>query len=162
MKIIGIDPGKSGAVAMIDGGKVLFAVDTPIITSGKGKSQYDERAMFKLLEGAILGGATLAVLEKVSAMPGQGVTSMFSFGQGFGMWLGMLAALPIPYALVTPQRWKATMLADIPGDDQKARSVIAAKRMFPGLEFARKKDHGRAEAILLASWGFMTKAIREG
>lgn len=153
LKVIGIDPGKSGAIAMVEAGHILFVEDTPVITAKKGKAQYDERAMFRLLESAVNSGAKKIVLEKVSAMPGQGVTSMFSFGQGFGLWLGMMAALPISYELVTPQRWKGAMLADIPGDDQKARSVIAAKRMFPGLEFARKKDHGRAEAILLAAWG---------
>lgn len=153
LKVIGIDPGKSGAIAMVEAGKVLFVEDTPVITPKKGKAQYDERAMFQLLESAVLDGAKKIILEKVSAMPGQGVTSMFSFGQGFGLWLGMMAALSIPYELVTPQRWGKDMLADIPGDDRKARSVMAAKRMFPELQFARKKDHGRAEAILLAAWG---------
>ena len=153
MRCIGIDPGKSGAIAMVEDGKVLFVVDTPVIKPKKGKAQYDERAMFQLLQGAILDGAKKIILEKVSARPGEGVSASFSFGQGFGLWLGMMAALPIPYELVTPQRWGSIMLADIPGDDRKARSVMAAKRMFPALEFTRKKDHGRAEAILIAAWG---------
>lgn len=96
MKVIGIDPGKSGAIAMVEAGKVLFVEDTPVITPKKGKTQYDERAMFRLLESAVRAGAKKIVLEKISAMPGQGVTSMFSFGQGFGLWLGMMAALPTP------------------------------------------------------------------
>lgn len=152
--VIGIDPGKGGALALVKAAQVLHVEDTPLIKGTKGKAQYDERGMWSTLKALTeRHQVDRIVLEKVSAMPGQGVTSMFTFGQGFGLWLGMLAALPVPYELVTPRRWKKTMLADIPGTDQKARSILAAKRLFPGLELPRKKDHGKAEAVLLAAYG---------
>ena len=169
MRVIGIDPGKSGAIALVHDRAAIWVKSCPIIKPKKGKSQYDERAMAKIISDEtdgefIMNPLTtrrgipapridLVVIESVHAMPGQGVSSMFNFGMGFGIWLGILASKSIPYELVTPQRWKKDMLADIPGDDKKARSVIAAKRMFPDLEFPLKKDHDKAEAVLLAAWG---------
>ena len=155
MIAIGIDPGKSGSVAAVEDGKILGVMDCPTIRPKNGKSQYDERAMYQMLfcHGLYLGSADKIILEKVHAMPGQGVVSMFEFGKGLGIWLGILATQKIPYELITPQRWKKEMLRDIPGTDQKARSVIAAKRLYPDLELPRKKDHNKADAVLIATWG---------
>jgi crossover junction endodeoxyribonuclease RuvC len=162
VRVIGIDPGKTGAVAVIEDNTIVELYDCPIITSSKKgvKPQYDERGMARIIQVEIARiGCPVdkIVIEKVGAMPGQGVTSMFTFGMGFGLWLGILATLPVPYELVTPQRWKKEMLMDIPGGnslkERKARSVVAAKRLFPGLDLPRVKDHGKAEAVLIAAWG---------
>lgn len=154
--VIGIDPGKSGAIACVERDqmgniKLLGVHDTPVIKPKKGKAQYDERLMAQIIKNT--PGAAKILIEKVNAMPGQGVVSMFSFGMGFGLWLGIVTTFGVPYELVIPQRWKKEMLADIAGDDQKARAVTAAKRLFPDADLSRKKDHGRADAMLIAYYG---------
>lgn len=144
----GIDPGMSGAVASIlDDGTVLGCWDTPIV-SGSGKNQYNIRDMVHILGGACPDGV---ILEQVGAMPGQGVTSMFRFGEGFGIWQGILGALDIPYALVRPQAWTKAMLAgEAKGD---CRGLLAARRRWPEVSLARKKDNGRSDALWLAEYG---------
>ncbi|MFQ6105415.1 MAG: hypothetical protein ACE5OP_14165 [Candidatus Glassbacteria bacterium] len=96
--------------------------DCPTI-SINGKRYFDERGMATLIRVAILSGAQVIFMEQVHAMPKQGVVSMFSFGQGFGIWLGILACHRVPYELVAPQRWKREMLADIPGSDKMGFSA---------------------------------------
>jgi hypothetical protein len=151
LKVVGIDPGKSGCVAFLEGQDVVLH-SCPIILNGK-KREYDERAMASIIKNAAWTGTKMIFMEKVHAMPGQGVTSMFSFGQGFGIWLGILSCFDIPYELVSPQRWKRDMMADIPGEDNKAKSIIAAKILFPQANIKWKKDHNLAEALLIAEWG---------
>jgi crossover junction endodeoxyribonuclease RuvC len=99
----------------------------------------------------------LVVIEKVGAMPKQGVASVFTFGYGFGVWIGALAALEIPYQLVTPQAWKKLLMAGEP--KEKDASRVVARRMWPSQteeSLSRKKDHGRADAALLAEYGRRT------
>ena len=93
------------------------------------------------------------MIEAVHSMPKQGVASSFSFGRGLGIWEGILSAYSIPYVKVSPQRWKKEMLADMPRDN-KDSSRIAATRLFPNASdmLARKKDDGRAEALLMAAY----------
>jgi crossover junction endodeoxyribonuclease RuvC len=92
-------------------------------------------------------------LEEVHAMPGQGVTSMFSMGKGSGLWEGIITALGMPLVRIPPQRWKKEMLADGRGKDKQA-SIVRALELFPeaASHMARKKDEGRAEAILIAEY----------
>jgi len=89
------------------------------------------------------------ILEESQAMPGQGTRSMLTVGVGFGLWLGILAALTLPYTRVRPALWKRTL--GLGKDKEHAR--LRAMQLFPGADLRRKKDHGRAEALLLAWYG---------
>jgi crossover junction endodeoxyribonuclease RuvC len=162
MKFIGIDPGLDGAVAILPDG---ILIDTPTLTiQGKGKSKKRElnvHEMAGILRVAVrdldLSYLTAqAALEKVHAMPGQGVTSMFSMGKGLGVWLGLLAAFSIPTEVPTPQHWKKLML-DGMGKGKDA-SRLRAILLFPHLsdKLSQKKDHGRADALLLAEYARRT------
>lgn len=141
MIYIGIDPGKSGAMAIIFDG-----MDETILTP------FDEREYAHLLR-ELNSQIAKACLEHVTAMPKQGVTSMFNFGQNFGYIKGLLEAFQIPYELVRPQKWKKEF--SITGD--KNSSIEVCKRLFPGVslrktERCRKDDDGMAEALLMAEY----------
>ena len=141
MIYIGIDPGKSGAMAIIFDG-----MDETILTP------FDEREYAHLLR-ELNSQIAKACLEHVGAMPGQGVTSMFNFGQNFGYIKGLLEAFQTPYELVRPQKWKKEF--GITGD--KNSSIDVCKRLFPGVslrrtERCRKDDDGMAEALLMAEY----------
>lgn len=152
MNFLGIDPGLSGAIALIDGkGKLITLHDTPTITVKRGqknKNEYLIGHMVTILKSMRSFGNVHCAIENIHSMPGQGVTSMFSMGTGFGMWLGMLAALEIPHTRIEPVIWKRAM--KIPGGSEKSASIVIAQRLFPRASLQRKKDHGRADAILLA------------
>lgn len=163
MIYLGVDPGLDGALAACEPGSVDFVTlfDTPTLTvQGKGaKREYDVHAMARALRGyAAYGpGGVTALVELVHAMPGQGVRSMFSMGRGIGVWEGLLAGLGIPYAFVTPQRWKRALMDGMGKDKDAAR--LTAMRLFPSIagSFARKKDDGRAEALLIAEYARRTR-----
>jgi len=154
MNIIGIDPGVTGAVAIISrSGVGLYDTPTALVKVGKtARTEYMPAEMAALLRGE---RNAHVFIEKVGAMPGQGVTSMFGFGKGFGLWLGILSALEIPYTLVTPQAWKKLMMSGM-ADKDAART--RAQQLFPGAAAAlsRKKDIGRADALLIAEYGRRT------
>lgn len=139
MTYIGIDPGKSGAMAIIDGDNVRVI-------------PFDEQEYIDvLLNCDIL--ETVACIEHVHAMPGQGVTSMFNFGVNFGWLRGICAAYCIPYELVTPQKWKKEFSVT----SDKNTSVDVCKRLFPSVSLKRterckKDDDGFAEALLMAEY----------
>lgn len=158
MIIIGIDPGVTGAVASISQSQVRVT-DTPVdvVTRGrKSKLEFLPGEMANLLSMyADPEGSPHVFIEQVSAMPGQGVTSMFGFGKGYGIWIGILAALGIPYTFVTPQAWKKVIMAG-KGDKDAARGV--AQSLFPSMvsQLSRKKDIGRADALLIAEYGRRT------
>ena len=135
---IGIDPGKKGALAIIDGENVSVY-------------PFDEDAYIRELYIASKIPC-VCCLERVGAMPGQGVTSMFSFGTNFGFIQGVLHAYHIPFELVTPQKWKKEF-----GVSGKNESVTVCKRLFPGVsllatEKCRKDSDGMAEALLMAEY----------
>lgn len=148
--VIGIDPGLSGALVCIRGVEVLACHDLPI-ESGVGRRNRLSAPVLAhhLRELTAAHGPCLAALEAVAAMPGQGVTSMFSFGRTLGAVEGVLAALGIAVTYYTPAVWKrAYGLSGRPKDASRTRAL----ELFPqaaGL-LTRKKDHGRAEALLLA------------
>ena len=152
---IGIDPGLSGYIAILDNdGKLLKSEPIPLI-KGSGKSTIDLYSLIGFLSK--YRKAKLAVLEKVHAFPGQGVTSMFRFGYAFGAIETAIVAAGIPYILVTPQAWKKVMLAGENKDD-KSSSVRVVNRMWPDVDLKRTPrcktpDHNFAEAILLAEYG---------
>lgn len=172
MRFIGIDPGVSGAIAVIDTDTDQVAFyDTPNleVKSGKKfKKVIDIGRAVLMLQQLSAGVKTVVTIEKVNAMPGMkndpdnpgkkipaamGVTSAFSFGMGFGMWLGVLAALFIPHQQVHSLTWKKSMMADM--GKEKDASRIKAMQLYPRTapDLVRKKDHGRADALLIADWG---------
>lgn len=169
MIYIGIDPGLSGAVAIINEeiiGNLTEVFDTPTMeveSSGKTKNKYDTAAMARLLKpysfNSYPDGKVLVVLESVHSMPKQGVASSFTFGEGLGMWKGIIAAFGLPLELPSPQRWKKEIMAD-QGKDKSA-SRYKAIQLFPQLasRLSRVKDDGRAEALLMAEYG---RRIRKG
>lgn len=139
---IGIDPGKSGAVALIHEDGELVQ-DWPGSPAGAADVLTDWRTEYRV---------ELAGLELVHSMPGQGVKSMFTFGENFGAWQGLLSALRIPFVMPRPREWQAGLVRPSDGPDTKTRSLNVARRLFPDAELSRKKDHGRADALLLAWW----------
>lgn len=152
MIVLGVDPGISGALAFfeVSAGRVEV-VDMPTIAAGtNSKRVVDEASLASCVENyrTLLAHA---FVERVGAMPGQGVTSMFSFGRSFGVVLGVLAAFRVPVTLVQPQRWKAALSVPAAKDGARAR----ASQLMPG--FARLwplvKHDGRAEAALIAYYG---------
>jgi crossover junction endodeoxyribonuclease RuvC len=166
-RFIGIDPGKSGAVAILEMKDELFSrvitFDTPVLKGDKGaKSSYDPAGMARIISSGtskIDTDESHVVIESVHSMPGQGVSSSFDFGKGLGIWIGILAALQTPYTLVSPQRWKKAMLADV--KQEKSASRGRAAQLFPSAAelFARVKDDGRAEALLMAEYGRRTQTF---
>jgi crossover junction endodeoxyribonuclease RuvC len=153
MIYIGIDPGLDGALAIFESVVEGVVYDTPTLTVKGVRGNRREYALRRMsLWLAPHTNNAVAYIENVHAMPGQGVRSMFTMGYGVGAWEGILAALGIIYTRVTPQRWKAAML-DGMGKDKDA-SRMRAMQLWPsraGL-FERKRDDGRADAMLIAEY----------
>lgn len=157
MYYIGIDPGITGAVAWIDDREPdnVCYEKTPFIQLKR--KEYDERNMAEIIRSFTDNNTKCFVtMEKVHSLPKDGTVGAFSFGKGWGIWLGVLAALKVSYTLCTPQEWKKTMLAGMP--KEKGASVIKVKQLYPNLTFLKKTDHGIADAILIAKYG-MEKAL---
>lgn len=151
---IGLDPGITGAIAYVcDGtaGRHIYLHDMPTVpkTSGKGH-QIDAHALAHIVKR--YGMPDMACIEAVNAMPGQGVTSVFSFGKSAGIIEGVLGTLGIPYTFTSPQRWKKHF--GLTGKDKDAARALCI-REHPELQeqLARKKDCGRADALLIALYG---------
>lgn len=150
--ILGIDPGLKGALAFFDYEKgELTIFDMPVNEverNGKKKRELSPQQLALLLRGV---DVRRAIVEKVAARPGQGVTSMFGFGRSFGVVEGVLAALNIPVTYVTPQEWRKSMHVREGKDGSRQRAC----ELFPKYadSFARVKDDGRAEACLIAYHG---------
>lgn len=166
MYFLGIDVGLSGAVALLDhDGKFIAVESVPIMASGKGGAkvtrQINAAGLCALLrdwkypidpdDSAYSMRSMMAVVESASAMPKQGVASVFSLGQSFGIILGVLAALEISYQLVRPAQWK--QYYGLSRDKEQARAK--AIQLYPFVDLHRKQDHGKAEALLLARYGCM-------
>jgi hypothetical protein len=150
---IGVDPGLSGAIAAVRGdGTLIGSWDLPTVSASKGGKELHLTEIRRMILRLVGNGPAHAAIEKVHAMPGQGVVSMFRFGRATGQLEGILVGHGrITMLNVRPQEWqKALRHAD--GGDNKAKSVIAASMRFPDLELPRKKDHNRAEAALIADY----------
>lgn len=152
---IGIDPGLTGAVAAIDEhGRLLTVQDTPILAVKKGKGVkhiYLDSQMVTVLRACKTTGVSAYVaLESVHSMPKQGVASTFSTGVGVGLWRGIIAALELPLTTLEPRRWKVAMGIAVGAD--KNASIVRALQLFPAADLRRKKDHGRADALLMAAY----------
>ena len=154
--ILGIDPGITGALALLDGDECRGVWDMPVSekTHGKGK-EVNAHLLADIVDEAIREAGEdglQAIIEQVSAMPGQGVSSMFSFGASYGTVRGVLGALGVPYTQVTPQRWKRSQ--GLTGRDKDASRTLAIQR-YPEIRhlLTRKKDNGRADAVLIGAFG---------
>ena len=151
MKIIGIDPGLSGGIAVLENNKVLSIFDMPVMPEGKkNKRQLNSAQLVSLIRENIKPGEEVAVIvEQVNAMPGQGVTSMFNFGQTFGAIKGVCAALELPIFFVRPSKWKKHFeLINSSKDSSRTKAI----EMYPTLskQLAKKKDVNKSDAILIA------------
>ncbi|MBB6254110.1 hypothetical protein [Nitrospirillum iridis] len=147
--VIGIDPGLSGAIAVLSPDGALVVHDMP--THRLTRTELDLPALAHIFDGLAKEAAPVAFLERVGAMPGQGVSSMFKFGTCFGALQGLLAAHFIPVTLVTPQSWKRAMGCPAGKDAARARASQLLPRQA-GL-WPLKKHDGRAEAALIALYG---------
>jgi crossover junction endodeoxyribonuclease RuvC len=147
--LIALDPGLTGAIAILYRGEVGAR---PLPLAGK---TLDLAELATIITQA---KPRLAVIEKVHAMPGQGVTSMFTFGTGYGAIQGILAALRIPYELVTPQAWKKVVLAGT--DKSKDAAIAYCRRAFPEVALVlprcRKPHEGMADALCLLEYARRT------
>ena len=152
MRIIGIDPGLSGGIAILDDLKIFDVFDMPIMSEGKkNKNQLNSAQLVNILKKNIVNGNTFVIVEQVSAMPGQGVTSMFNFGQTFGSIKGICAALNLPIFYVRPTKWKKHFELINSSKDASRTKVI---EMYPVISsrLSRKKDVNKADAILIARY----------
>ena len=155
MLIIGIDPGISGAICFFEDGQVKEIIDMPVMADGKknkrqinGPQVYNEilKRINKFQKKDII-----VVIEQVSAMPGQGVTSMFNFGQSFGVIKGVCAALSLPIYFVRPTKWKKHFNLIKTNKEASRTKVI---EVYPEIssKLSRKKDSNKADAILIARY----------
>ena len=158
MKIVGIDPGLSGAIAILKENKVLGIFDMPVMAEGKkNKKQLNSAQLVNILKENIQDKEESAVVvEQVNAMPGQGVTSMFNFGQTFGAIKGVCAALNLPIFFVRPSKWKKHFELINSSKDSSRTKVI---EMYPSLsnQLTKKKDVNKSDAILIAKFYYETK-----
>ena len=145
---IGIDPGLSGAVAILDqAGELVSVTDLPVIRD-LSLAWIDGNELQSIILGALQGRTAGAIIERVSSMPGQGIASSFQFGVGFGSVLSILQALYIPLEFVTAAVWKRSYGL---GKDKHA-SLHKARLLYPAAELHLAKHHGRAEALLVARY----------
>ena len=158
MKIIGIDPGLSGAIAVMHDKKVINMYDMPVMAEGKkNKRQLNSSQLVNIIKENINEDEeTIVVVEQVNAMPGQGVTSMFNFGQTFGAIKGVCAALKLPIFFVRPSKWKKHFELINSSKDASRTKVI---EMYPTLsgQFSKKRDVNKSDAVLIAKFYFETK-----
>ncbi len=164
MLIIGIDPGISGSISFFQDGKIVDVVEMPTMTEGKkNKKQVNGSQIFNEISEKIkkLDKKEIkVVIEQVSAMPGQGVTSMFNFGQSFGILKGICSAMQLPMYFVRPAKWKKYFnLINSEKDASRTRAI----EIFPYFsgQLSRKKDSNKADAILIASFYYETYKIEE-
>ena len=153
MKVIGIDPGLSGAIAIIENKRVLGIFDMPVMAEGKkNKRQLNSAQLVNIIrENTNNNEEITVVVEQVNAMPGQGVTSMFNFGQTFGAIKGVCAALELPIYFVRPTKWKKHFELINSSKDSSRTKVI---EMYPSLssQLSKKKDVNKSDAILIARY----------
>ena len=162
MKIIGIDPGLSGGIAVLENNKVLNIFDMPVMSEGKkNKRQLNSAQLVSLIRENINSNEDITVVvEQVNAMPGQGVTSMFNFGQSFGAIKGICAALGLPIFFVRPAKWKKHFELINSSKDASRTKVI---EMYPSIaeKLSRKKDVNKSDAILIARYYSETRFKEE-
>ena len=151
MIIIGIDPGITGAISILENSKVIEVHETPTMIDGKKNKREVNGAQITNIIKKWLNKdkEVIVVVEHVNAMPGQGVTSMFNFGQSFGVIKGICSALSLPIYFVRPTKWKKHFNLIKTNKDASRTKVI---EVFPEIsgQLSRKKDSNKADAILIA------------
>ena len=148
--VIGIDPGLTGAIAILSEGTALVALEDLPVCRTPGKLAWIDGVQLQfLLNDKLNGQSATAVVELVHSMPKQGVASSFAFGVSFGSVLSILQARQIPLHLISPTQWKRAL--QLVGKDKKA-ALYKARLLFPQADLTLAKHHGRAEALLLAHW----------
>ena len=164
MLVIGIDPGISGSICFFQDGKISDVVEMPTMIEGKkNKKQVNGSQIFNEISHRtkkIDKKDIKVVIEQVSAMPGQGVTSMFNFGQSFGILKGICSAMQLPMYFVRPAKWKKYFnLINSEKDASRARAI----EIFPyfSSQLSRKKDSNKADAILIASFYYETYKLED-
>ena len=164
MLIIGIDPGISGSICFFEDGKILEVIEMPVMTEGKkNKKQVNGSQINNEISVRIQKHDKKdikVVIEQVSAMPGQGVTSMFNFGQSFGILKGICSAMQLPMYFIRPAKWKKYFnLINSEKDASRTRAI----EVFPyfSSQLSRKKDSNKADAILIASFYYETYKFEE-
>ena len=159
MLIISIDPGISGSICFFEDGKIIDVIDMPTMIDGKkNKKQVNGAQIYNEISRKInqVDKRELkVVIEHVSAMPGQGVTSMFNFGQSFGILKGICSAMQLPMYFVRPAKWKKYFSLI---NSEKDASRTKAIEIFPyfSRNLSKKKDSNKADAILIASYFYET------
>ena len=153
MIIIGIDPGITGAICILENRKVVEVYETPTMIDGKkNKRQVNGAQVTNIIRERLNENKeVVVVVEQVNAMPGQGVTSMFNFGQSFGVIKGICSALSIPIYFVRPTKWKKHFNLIKTNKDASRTKVI---EVYPAIssKLSRKKDANKADAILIARY----------
>ena len=159
MLIIAIDPGITGSICFFEDGKIINLIEMPNMTDGKkNKKQVNGSQIYNEISSRIKNiekKNIKVVIEQVSAMPGQGVTSMFNFGQSFGVLKGICSAMQLSTYFIRPAKWKKYFNLI---NSEKDASRTKAIQIFPYIssELSKKKDANKADAILLASFFFET------
>ena len=155
MFIIGIDPGISGALCFMEHGKIIDVIDMPSMADGKkNKKQVNGSQVFNEISRYIKDknpNDVKVIIEHVSAMPGQGVTSMFNFGQSFGVLKGIFSAMQIPMDFVSPVKWKKFFNLINTNKDASRTKAIEIYPYFSS-KLSKKKDANKADAILISSF----------
>ena len=153
MIIFGIDHGVSGAISVLENKKVIEIFDMPTMIDGKkNKRQINGSQVTNIIKERLIDGKeTIVVVEHVNAMPGQGVTSMFNFGQSFGVIKGICSALSLPIHFVRPTKWKKHFNLIKTNKDASRTKVI---QTYPEIssKLSKKKDSNKADAILIARY----------
>ena len=164
MLIIGIYPGISGSICFFDDGKIIDVVEMPTMTEGKkNKRQVNGSQIYNEISKRIIKYEkqnVRVIIEQVSAMPGQGVTSMFNFGQSYGILKGICSAMQLPMYFVRPAKWKKYFsLINSEKDASRTRAI----EMFPyfSSQLSKKKDSNKADAMLIASFYYETYKFEE-
>ncbi len=153
MLTIGVDPGINGAISFLKDGIVIDVVEMPTMADGKkNKKQLNGRQIYNEIKSKLETfnkESVKVVIEQVSAMPGQGVTSMFNFGQSYGVIKGICSAMELPIYYIRPAKWKKYFGLINSNKDASRTKVI---EIFPKVssELSRKKDTNKADAILIA------------
>ena len=158
MMIFGIDPGVSGAISVLENKKVIEVYEMPTMIDGKkNKKQVNGSQVANIIKERLNGdNEIIVVVEHVNAMPGQGVTSMFNFGQSFGVIKGICSALSLPIYFVRPTKWKRYFNLIKTNKDASRTKAI---EIYPSIsnKLSRKKDSNKADAILIARYFHYTQ-----
>jgi crossover junction endodeoxyribonuclease RuvC len=164
MLIIGIDPGISGSICFFKDGNIIDVVEMPTMAEGKkNKRQVNGAQIYNEICNRVNKfdkQNVRVIIEQVSAMPGQGVTSMFNFGQSFGILKGICSAMQLPVYFIRPAKWKKYFgLINSEKDASRTRAI----EMFPSFssQLSKKKDSNKADAILIANFYYETYKSEE-